>query len=200
MADDGSYRLESYQGRSRMREGHLSARGVALQVGIWAGLVIACAFVVNLSLLGIQSGFFQSSPVADNSTQQGHIDAQFALDVAQNGETVYTAVESGAYVVTEELRDELLGTTYPSPELATTAATGEEVSGNAAYAHAVNICTHDRGGKASRNTGASRHLTRFTGHYNRRHHTKTIHQLMQAGYPVTGTFRYSVRRGYCGCG
>lgn len=177
----------------------LVERGAVKQVLIWASLILGTAFLVNVSLIGIQSGVIPTS--SGNSERHEH--SEFALKVAATGETVYTDVPEGALkgtaAISANLARELLSTTYPDPETATEAASDEELSGNVAFAHAVNVCTHSDG-KVSHQTGGGRHLTWFRFHDNGRHYTRTAHQVLTSnGYQTTDTFSYDVSRNYCGC-
>ena len=52
-----------------MKDGRLSARGKLVQVGIWLGLICGIAFVLNISLIGIQSGLL---PTARATASRDH--------------------------------------------------------------------------------------------------------------------------------
>jgi hypothetical protein len=165
-----------------------------IQAAIWAGLIVFCAFVVNLSYIGIQSGIL---PTSEGNANRGVADGAFVLWVKDTGQTVYKDVPA---TVTEEAEEYLLGTVFPDHDAAMDAvAGGEKLSGNPVYAHAVNVCYHGSG-KASNETGGGRHLTWFRYHQNDRHYTTTAHQVLtQNGYLTTDTFRTSVSRNFCGC-
>ena len=165
--------------------------------GLWR-YVRYCAAVAPFALLFwvclvlVQSGVFPTSTGNTNPYEY----SEFTLRVSEGGQTVYTAAEN----VTDAVYGEVMGKVYPDPETATEAVSSVELAGNPAFAHAVNICTHSSG-KVFNQTGGGRHLTRFDGHRDNRHHTDTFHQVLtQNGYQTTDRFHYSVSRGYCGCG
>lgn len=153
-------------------------------------ILIFCVEVAMIVMLAEQGGFIPTS--SDNATHQEH--SEFALKVAANGETVYTAAEN----VSKATRKVIMQEVYPSPEAATE-ATSPALAGNVAWAHAVNVCTHSDG-KVSNRTGGGRHLTWFRFHENGRHYTKTAHQVLTLnGYQTTDVYAYDVSRDYCSC-
>lgn len=154
------------------------------------GILIFCVEVAMITMLSIQGGFIPTS--SGNATHQEH--SEFALKVAANGETVYTAAEN----VSRATRKVIVQEVYPSPEAAVEAVEGP-LPGNPALAHAVSVCTHSDG-KVSNQTGGGRHLTWFVKHENGRHYTKTAHQVLTInGYQTTDVYAYDVSRTYCGC-
>ena len=169
---------------------HLTLRGLRH----YLTLVIFCA-AFALAGIGVQSGLF---PTSDYSQKSIYEPSEFMLEVEANGETIFTGVEGGSRILTEEIWEEVKGRVYPSPEAAVEAVEGP-LPGNPALAHAVNICTHSDG-KVSNETGGGRHITKFRFHDNGRHFTRTDHQtLTQNGYITYDTFYYDVSRSYCGC-
>ena len=160
----------------------MNGRTLLTQVGIWTGLVVLVAFVVNLSMLGIQSGLFPTS----TGNAYPPSETSFTLQVSAAGETVYTS----ARAVTEELREEIMGTTYPTPDAAIDAVVGVELAGNVAQAHAKNVCWRHRYGKVSNQTGGGRHLTWWRKDYRGFRYTTTAHQVLtQNGYQTISTFK-----------
>ena len=159
------------------------------------GLVICISFFSVLSLTGIHYGWLPTS----EQPPQPHHPSTFVLTVGDTGETVFESVEN----VSEGLADELLSSTYPSPEAAEHAASPgspDSLWMRSAHAHAVKVCTHSDG-VVSNQTGSGRHLTNFVKHENGRHYTKTFHQVLTySGWVTTDVFNYSVTRSYCGCG
>lgn len=161
------------------------------------GLVLAWmtfALLIGMCAIGQRYEVWETS-----KGSQEHEYSEFALTVSGTGETVFETVEN----VAPALKDELLGTTYPSPTAAEHAASPGSPDSfwmRSANAHAVKICTHSSG-VVSRQTGGGRHLTSFLRHENNRHYTRTYHQVLtQYGYQTTDSFNYSVSRSYCGCG
>lgn len=165
----------------------------------WVLLILLVAFIFNAGMIIVQGNLLPFS----QGNAEHHEHSEFALRVGDTGKTVYTKVPEGALkgtaAISSDLARELLSTTYPDPETATEAATHEELAGNPAFAHAVNVCTHSSG-KVSHQTGSGRHLTWFRFHDGGRHYTRTAHQVLtQSGYQTTDTFSYSVSRNFCGC-
>ena len=159
------------------------------------GLAICISFFSVLSLTGIHYGWLPTSDAAPSR----YVSTEFDLTVRESGETVFTSVEN----VSEGLADELLSSTYPSPEAAEHAASPGSPDSfwmRSANAHAVKVCTHSTTGVVSNQTGGGRHVTWFRFHDNGRHYTRTDHQVLtQNGYQTTDTFRYDVSRAYCNC-
>lgn len=161
-----------------------------VRFGRHLGVLLTFVMVILMGLTANQAGWF--GPPSDAATQHGN--SIFMIRVAADGQSTFEGMEA----VSEELREEIKDTVYPSPEAATEAVVGP-FAGNVAEAHAVRICTHDRHGVVTRFTGAGRHLTWFRGHWNKRHHTRTDHQVYSPGPQTVDTFYYSVSRKYCHC-
>jgi hypothetical protein len=186
------------------------AKELALNLGgIWLAL-IPFAFFAVLAIAGNNYGWWATS----EGNAPRYVKTEFEAKVKTSGETVFTSVEAGSEELTEELEEKLMGKTFLSPDAAEYAATEaidrpetlpwtwiyHQIGTRPAYAHAVKICTHNRDGVVSRNTGAGRHVTWFIKHDNGRHFTRTDHQILtQYGYQTYATYRYDVSRSYCGC-
>jgi hypothetical protein len=174
-------------------------RTALIQAAIWTGLIIFCAFVVNLSYIGIQSGLI---PTSENNGTGGP-PTKFQMQVAENGQTYFTSIEEGWHAVSEEFKDELLGTRhtpfmmFSDPDAAMVAVTGP-LPGNAAYAHGGYVCWHQNYSKEWAFTANSKHVTWHRKDYGGRRYTTTAHKTLSGGYWVTtDLFKTSVALGYC---
>lgn len=186
-----------------------------LQNLAWSMLLIYALFVFALcGLFGVKDGTFPTSEVEPRP----HPNSTFMLEVAANGETVFTAAEN----VSDAVRQEIFGTVYPSPEAAEEAASAslasetEPIRGpewlvrtlgwfgiSPASAHAVNVCTTAPSWKAkvSHNTGYGRHLSwRRKPDANGYRFTRTDHQVLSGPNYVwvsTATYLYKINKKYC---
>lgn len=155
-----------------------------------AGILGFFLIFAMMCLIAIQAGWLGPK---DESFYHGR--SQFEISVGKGGDSVYT----GLAAVSEEVREEVEGVVYESPEAATD-ATSHSLAGNVALAHAARVCTHSKSGVVSNNTGGGRHLTWFQGHWSGAHHTRTVHQtLTQSGWVTYATYDYAVARSYCNC-
>jgi hypothetical protein len=158
---------------------------------ITLGILGALVMVGSMSLFAIQGNLIPTSE--GNGSWKPR--TQFEIKVAEGGDSIYTAMSH----VSEEVREEVRGVVYDSPEEALH-ATSNPLAGNPAFAHAVKVCTHNRNGVVSLNTGGGRHVTWFQGHWNSAHHTRTVHQVLtQNGYQTVATYDWAVARSQCGC-
>jgi hypothetical protein len=158
---------------------------------IMLGLLGAFVMVGSMSLFAIQGNLIPTSE--GNGSWKPR--TQFEIRVAEGGDSIYTAMSH----VSEEVREEVAGVVYDSPEEATD-ATSHSLAGNPAMAHAVKICTHNRNGVVSQQTGGGRHVTWFVKHQNGAHFTTTVHQILTTnGYQTVARYDYAVARSYCGC-
>lgn len=151
------------------------------------GLIVLAVELFMMIMLAEQGGFIPTSSQGDI-----HQHSEFSLHVSANGETIYTAAEN----VSSGLRNVLTSTTYPSPEAAMEAV--EPVSGNPAYAHAVNVCWHEDYAKISLETGGGRHRTWWRKDYNGYRYTTTSHDILTTnGYQSVALYKYRVDKSYC---
>jgi hypothetical protein len=172
-----------------MRDGRLTPKGKLIQVGIWIGLIVFCGFIWNVSYIAVESGFLPTSEGYGPKNQH----SELTLHVSSSGKSVYKAASH----ISEELREEIMGTTYPTPDAAIAAVVGP-LPGNPAHAHAVNVCWNGPGGKASHQTGSSRHWTFHRYDSGGYRYTTTQPQLLQTwGWLTTDTFKTRTRLSYC---
>ena len=179
-----------------MKHGKEYLGNLLTTAAIFGTMAVLCLCVAMMNM----HGWFEFSGQTSKSL---YTESEFMLKVKDDGRTIYKSAEG----VSENLKENLLSTTYPNPHAAEAAAT-ELPSGpwwddylgmRAAHAHAVNICTHSDG-KVSNETGGGRHITRFRFHDNGRHFTRTDHQSQtQYGYQTYDSFFYDVSRNYCNC-
>jgi hypothetical protein len=179
---------------------------------LWQMLAVLVIGLVILAMALLANKQFGTP--AEESFRHGL--SHLEITVAKSGDSTYTFLSN----VSEEVREEVKGVVYPSPEAAEDATTsslqeaaqprtrvpgwlasGMEYFGiKPAEAHAVKICTHSKNGVASNFTGVGRHVTWFRGHWGGAHHTRTVHQVLSNGYWTTyATYDYAVARSYCGC-
>ena len=176
-----------------MRDGRLSARGKLIQVGIWLGLICGIAFILNVSLIGVQSGLF---PTSEGNGFQGP-PTKFEMRVQETGRTTYTGVSGGVSAITQELKEELMNEVYPTPDAAFEAVSGE-LPGNAAHAHYGYVCWNQNYSIEWNKTGAGKHVTWHRKDYNGYRYTTTVHKILSGGYwVVTDTFKTRTRLSYC---
>ena len=162
-------------------------------------LVFAAAVVVVISLCVAIANqrWFEFS---DQTSASLYVESEFVLRVEEDGRTVYEAADG----VSENLKENLLSTVYPSPELAEDAGTEPVARGwwwpyleaRPAEAHANNVCTTRT--KVSLQTGGGRHITKHRYDRNGYRYTRTDHQaLTQSGYQTYDVFQYRVDKRYC---
>jgi len=140
-----------------------------------------CLALGTFIVLLLAGGVAQQSGVFDYSSgNEGEApDSAFTLSVKDGARAGYGAAENVLPVLVREITAPLLG--------------------KPAYAHATKVCTHSRRGAKSLQTGGGYHLTKFRGHWNRRHHTVTHHMtLTSSGYQSTGKFFHSEPKRVCG--
>jgi hypothetical protein len=152
--------------------------------------LMACTtpVLVMVVMLLNQSGFFHytEEPFYPSPNRE------FSLKVEETGRTIYTGTEN----VSKELREEIMGTVYETPEAALDAA-HDPLPGNPAYAHAVLKCTQ-RDGVVSEDTGGGYHLTYHRYDRNGYRFTKTYHMVRSHPAPVaTDVFYAKIDKRYC---
>lgn len=174
-----------------------------LLVNLWHLTLAGAATVVIFLCVAMANQSVFNDAFSEQQSRSLYQESEFVLRVSESGETVYESVEG----VSEELREELLSTVYPSPEAAEAAAT-EAVAlpwwwpylqlSKPAYAHAVNVCTTSKKGKVSHQTGGGRHITKHrydTGGYR---YTRTDHQALTInGYQTYDVFKYRIDLDFC---
>lgn len=154
------------------------------------GMFILAVFIqiVWISAVAMDSGWLATS----EGNMGPHPNREFTLKVEATGETVFTATRS----VSEELREEIMGTVYPTPEAALDAVHAP-LPGNPAFAHAVLKCT-TRDGVVSENTGGGYHLTNHRFDRDGYRYTKTWHMVYSHPAPVaTDVFFAKIDKRYC---
>jgi hypothetical protein len=170
-------------------------RGRLISLAWWLGLSGTLLMLVLMTAMAQSAGWL--GPPADIGTKHTG-NTTFMMKVGHAGETVFT----GFVDVGEEVREEVAGKVYPSPEEAVEAVekvpTVQALGGNPASAHAVSWCTHSRSGVVSDLYAGSRHLTWFRKHYNGRHYQTTVHQVYSFGWVTTATYKYNYSIRYCG--
>jgi hypothetical protein len=145
-----------------------------------------------LTLLAIQSGALPSLNTVDVPEPR-----HFKMRVAADGSTKFSAAEGAS----KQVKSEIMGVTYDSPEEAMHAVQRDFRASwvNYALAHAVKVCTH-RDNVISNSSGTSRHRTNFVKHTNSSHVTKTLHEFWtQVGWVVGDSFTSYASRRYCNC-
>jgi hypothetical protein len=158
------------------------------------GLIFFVFFDLFLcAAFGVQSGILPTSP---QQSQEGGANSEFMIVVGEDGKAVYEAAEG----VSEELREELLSTTYSSFEAALEASHNDAYGEppNVAYAHAVKKCTTSELGKVSLDFGYSRHVTFH--HYDRGsyRYTTTYHQhLTHWGWQTNAKYKAKIPKSRC---
>ena len=184
-----------------------------LQDFAWSMLLLYAILVFGLcALFGVMDGTFPTSEVEPRPTAN----STFMIEVAANGQSVFSAAEN----VSEAVRQEIFGISYPSPEAAEEAASAalsaeaepikwpgwlEKSLGwfgiTPAAAHAVNKCTTrpKTRAKVSHQTGYGRHLSwRRKPDSDRYRYTRTDHQVLSNWVWVsTATYLYRVNLKYC---
>jgi hypothetical protein len=161
----------------------------------WVGISGTLLMLVLMSATAQQAGWL-GAPADIGTKRTGN--TTFMMKVGDYGDTVFT----GFVDVGEEVREEVAGQVFSSPEEAIEAVESghrETVfTGNTAQAHAVSWCTHNRYGVVSDQYAGSRHLTWFRKHYNGRHYQTTVHQVYSFGWVTTATYKYNYSIAYCG--
>jgi hypothetical protein len=170
-------------------------RGRLISLLWWAGILVGFLTLAAMCATAQQAGWL-GSPANVGTKHTGN--TTFMLKVGDYGETVFT----GFVDVGEEVREEVAGRVFDSPEEAVEAVekmpTKTALGGNPASAHAVSWCTHSRSGVVSELYAGSRHLTWFRKHYNGRHYQTTVHQVYSFGWVTTAVYKYNYSIAYCG--
>lgn len=161
----------------------------ALRTAWQMGLALLIAtLLLTMGLTANQAGWF--GPPTDEGTQAT---SQFEVAVAADGR----ATVEGMQAFSEEVREEVLGTVYSSPDAFMQAVEGEPV-GNPAWAHAINVCWKANYDKVVYDTGTSRHRTHWRKDYNGFRYTTTFHEVLSGGYWVkTAAYKWRIDKRYC---